>query len=147
MNISIQAQTLKKVVEGAFADIRKKYDLTMNEVLVLLYLIKNDKQDTAKNIVEDVMISKSHISKSVALLEEKKIIVRKKDEVDKKIMHIQIVNKSSKLVKEIQSKCKEINTKIIEGISKENLSILEKSFGTIKENIKKLCNSYYSEID
>ena len=77
MNIPVQAQTFKKTMESAFSDIRKEYNLTMNEILVLLYLIKNNKQDTATDIVEDIMICKSHISKSVALLENKKIIIIK----------------------------------------------------------------------
>lgn len=142
MNIPVQAQTFKKTMESAFSDIRKEYNLTMNEILVLLYLIKNNKQDTATDIVEDIMICKSHISKSVALLENKKIIIRMQDNSDKKVMHIQIVDRNSELINKIQEKSKEIDKKITEGIPKENLVILEESFKIIKENIKKLCNCY-----
>jgi DNA-binding MarR family transcriptional regulator len=138
MNITIQAQTLKKALEESFGSIRKKYNLTMNEVIVLLYLIKNDKKDTAKDIVEDIMITKSHISKSVDSLVNKNIITRIPDNIDKKIVHLQIIDKTSQLVKDITKTNRQINKKITKGITDEELYTLEKVFIKIKDNIKKI---------
>lgn len=138
MNIPVQAQALKRALEGAFEEIREKYNLTMNEVIVLLYLIKNNEKNTAKDIVEDIMISKSHISKSVESLASKKIITRIQDKIDKKMIHLQIIDKDSELIKEIINRNLEINKKVTEGITNEELLILEKTFNKIKENIKKM---------
>lgn len=138
MNIPVQAQALKRALEGAFEEIREKYNLTMNEVIVLLYLIKNNEKNTAKDIVEDIMISKSHISKSVESLASKKIITRIQDRIDKKMIHLQIIDKDSELIKEIINRNLEIDKKVTEGITNEELIILEKTFSKIKENIKKM---------
>ena len=83
-NIPVQAQILKKTFENAFEDIRKKYNLTMNEIILLLYLERNKMKNTARDMVEEIMITKSHISKSVDSLVDKKIITRLQDKDDRK---------------------------------------------------------------
>ncbi len=138
MNIPMQAQALKKTLDETFEKIRKKYNLTMNEILVLVQLIRAEDKNTAKDIVDEIMITKSHISKSVKSLDEKNIIKRIQDYEDKKIIHLQIVDKNSELIKEISEKNKEINKKIVEGLSNEELQILDKALIRIKENIKKM---------
>lgn len=138
MNIPMQAQALKKTLDETFEEIRKKYNLTMNEILVLVQLIRAEDKNTAKDIVDEIMITKSHISKSVKSLDEKNIIKRTQDYEDKKIIHLQIVDKNSELIKEISEKNKEINKKIVEGLSNEELQILDKVLIRIKENIKKM---------
>lgn len=139
MNIPMQAQALKKIFDTTFEEIRKKYDLTMNEIVVLVYLINTEnKKNTAKDIVDEIMTAKSHISKSVKLLEDKNIITRTYDYNDKKVIHLKIVNKDSEVIKEISQENSKINKRIVDGISSEELVILEKSLEKIKENIKNI---------
>lgn len=138
LDIPVQVQTLKKALGGAFEEFRRKYDLTMNEIIVLLYLLKNKEKNTAKDIVEDTMITKSHISKSVETLVKKNIITRFQDSDDKKIIHLQIIDKNTNFIEELKEKNDEINKKITEGITSEELIILENTFNKIKENIRKI---------
>ena len=44
MTLTINAQVLKKVFEKAFGELKNKYDLTMNEILLLVYLEKSEKK-------------------------------------------------------------------------------------------------------
>ena len=134
-NIPVQAQILKKTFENAFEDIRKKYNLTMNEIILLLYLERNKMKNTARDMVEEIMITKSHISKSVDSLVDKKIITRLQDKDDRKVIHLQITENASKLVKELKKIDESITKKVTKGISKEELAILEKALQKIKENI------------
>ena len=134
-NIPVQAQILKKTFENAFEDIRKKYNLTMNEIILLLYLERNKMKNTARDMVEEIMITKSHISKSFDSLVDKKIITRLQDKDDRKVIHLQITENASKLVKELKKIDESITKKVTKGISKEELAILEKALQKIKENI------------
>lgn len=138
MNIPMQAQSFKKIFDETFEKTREKYNLTMNEVVVLVHLINSENKNTAKDIVEEIMTTKSHISKSVKSLEDKNIITRIHDYKDKKVIHLQIVNKDSDLIKEISEKNDKINERIVDGISDEELRILEKSLERIRKNIKNI---------
>ena len=65
MKIPVQAQVIKKLYDNSFDDLRIKYGLTMNEIMFLLYLDKNKANNTASEIVENLVTTKSHISKSI----------------------------------------------------------------------------------
>ena len=138
MELPIQAQNLKKYLESSFYDIRKKYNLTMNEILLLIYLLKNKNQNTARDVVDKINITKSHVSKSVESLVSKGIITRYQDKEDKKIIHLEILNKDSDIIKDIEQNNIEINIKILEGIPEEDIEVFKKCLKLIIENIYKM---------
>ena len=80
MKIPVQAQVIKKLYDNSFDDLRIKYGLTMNEIMFLLYLDKNKANNTASEIVENLVTTKSHISKSIDSLAKENIIIRNQDE-------------------------------------------------------------------
>ena len=55
MKIPVQAQVIKKLYDNSFDDLRIKYGLTMNEIMFLLYLDKNKANNTASEIVENLV--------------------------------------------------------------------------------------------
>ena len=59
MKIPVQAQVIKKLYDNSFDDLRIKYGLTMNEIMFLLYLDKNKANNTASEIVENLVTTKS----------------------------------------------------------------------------------------
>jgi DNA-binding MarR family transcriptional regulator len=140
MDIPIQAQIWKKIFENSFDELRKKYNLTMNEIVLLLYLEKNEEKDTAKDIVDESMIAKSHVSKSVESLVNKKIIARITDVNDQKINHLQIINTT--LVKELKEKEQNLVKNITDGINKNELKIFDDVSNKIKNNIKNIIEQY-----
>ena len=48
MKIPVQALIIKKMYDNSYDDLRKKYGLTMNEIMLLLYLDKHQMKNTAK---------------------------------------------------------------------------------------------------
>ena len=71
MNLLENTQVFKKLIDTSFLKISKETNLTVNEIRVLLFLYQNEKLDIASDIVEKLMISKSHISFSVESLKNK----------------------------------------------------------------------------
>ena len=88
MEIPAQALLIKKIYDNSYNYLRKKYGLTMNEIMFLLYLDKHEKKNSAREIIDDLMTTKSHISKSIDSLAKENIIIRIPDEYDKKIIRL-----------------------------------------------------------
>ena len=77
-------QVLKKAMDNLFYKVSKKTDLAVNEIRLLLFLHQNKELDIASEIVENLMISKSHVSYTVEKLKNtlknrKKVFVAIKD--------------------------------------------------------------------
>ena len=62
--ILASGQQMKRLYEKQFEDICQRYQLTQNEIDILVFLANNPSFDTASDIVEVRMIAKSYISKS-----------------------------------------------------------------------------------
>lgn len=138
MTLTINAQVLKKVFEKAFGELKNKYDLTMNEILLLVYLEKSENKNTAKDIVEDAMVAKSHISKSVDSLVNKNLIKRVPDKENKKIIHLIINDDAKEIINELNKKEEDMIELALRGIPEENIKILEETLEKIKDNIKEI---------
>ena len=102
MKIPVQAQVIKKLYDNSFDDLRIKYGLTMNEIMFLLYLDKNKANNTASEIVENLVTTKSHISKSIDSLAKGNIIIRIQDELDKKIIRLYISDTANDLLDDLR---------------------------------------------
>ena len=70
----------------------RKYNLTNNEIAVVSYLSISEK-DTASDIVNELLFSKSHVSLSVDS-GKKGLIEKVQDQQDKKISHLLLTEKS-----------------------------------------------------
>ena len=115
-----------KAKELNIPDLRKKYGLTMNEIMFLLYLDKHEKKNSAREIIDDLMTTKSHISKSIDSLAKENIIIRIPDEYDKKIIRLFINNKADNILNDLRQREKEITKVITKDISEEDKATFKK---------------------
>lgn len=76
----------------------KEWDLTRNELDVLLFLANNPGQDRAVDIVNGRGMSKSHVSMSVSNLEERNILTRQEDAADRRTVHLTLTAKAEPIV-------------------------------------------------
>ena len=138
MKIPVQAQVIKKLYDNSFDDLRIKYGLTMNEIMFLLYLDKNKANNTASEIVENLVTTKSHISKSIDSLAKGNIIIRIQDELDKKIIRLYI----SDLLYDLRTREEIINRTITKGIPKDDLENFNRVLEQMKKNVYDLINKF-----
>ena len=96
-------QVLKKAMDNLFYKVSKKTDLAVNEIRLLLFLHQNKELDIASEIVENLMISKSHVSYTVEKLKNKGYIIKVQDEKDKKKFHLKLTEKADNILKIIKS--------------------------------------------
>lgn len=138
MKILNKAQIVKKLYSNVFEKLALKYNITANEVMILTFLKEDIDQDMATDIVNTLMISKSHVSLSVNNLEKAGYIIKKHDVNDKKKIHLELTANANPILKEIEKQQSSLYEVIFKGISDEEKrilrQILEKIFNNINEN-------------
>ena len=136
MSLLEEAQVLKKVMDNLLYDVSKKTDLTVNEIRVLLFLYQNEKCDIASSIVENLMISKSHVSASVENLKNKEYIKKIQDIKDRKKFHIKLTKKAESILTSIAQEQEELREELFDGIDAKEKRQFLKTFRKILKNAK-----------
>ncbi len=140
MKLLNKAQTIKKLYSNVFERIAVEYSITANEVMILTFLKDDFDQDMATDIVNTLMISKSHVSLSVNNLEKAGYIVKKQDVNDKKKIHLVITERAKPILDEIDEEQNKLYEVIFKGISEEEKEIL-------KLILQKMCNNINEEFN
>lgn len=136
MSLLEEAQVLKKVMDNLLYEVSKKTDLTVNEIRVLLFLYQNEKCDIASSIVENLMISKSHVSVSVETLKNKEYIKKIQDIKDRKKFHIKLTKKAESILTSIAQEQEELREELFDGIDAKEKRQFLKTFRKILKNAK-----------
>lgn len=136
MEISSQSKLFKKFFDESFKNVKKKYELTTNEILFLLQLDRNERNNSASEIVDELMITKSHLSKSIDSLYKRGYIEKMVDEGDKKIVRLFISSSCHELINELKKIEKEMYKKVVAGINKDDLIVFERVLKQIQNNFE-----------
>ena len=81
----------------------KKWDLTHNELDVLLFLANNPQYDTARDVTEFRGLSKSQVSQAVELLVAEGLVSRTPDSSDRRVVHLSLTEEAGPLAREAQA--------------------------------------------
>lgn len=138
MNLLENTQVLKKLIDTSFLEISKKTDLTVNEIRVLLFLYQNEKLDIASDIVEKLMISKSHISFSVESLKNKGYIEKILDTQNKKKIHLKLTNKAEKIVNLLDNEQNKLKDNLLQNIDEQEKKQFKVTLEKILNNAKNI---------
>ncbi|MBS5863222.1 MAG: MarR family winged helix-turn-helix transcriptional regulator [Clostridia bacterium] len=133
-------QVLKKAMDNLFYKVSKKTDLAVNEIRLLLFLHQNKELDIASEIVENLMISKSHVSYTVEKLKNKGYIIKVQDEKDKKKFHLKLTEKADNILKIIKSEQNKLNDISFKDITENEKKQFIQTFNKILNNTKNLKN-------
>ena len=116
----------------------QQWKLTRNELDILLFLYNNPEFDRAADIVSRRGIAKSHVSLSVASLEEKGLLLRRFSKTDRRTVHLELPEPG----KIIAAQAREVQlgylTVLYQGISPEEFEVWRNITVKVRENIKQL---------
>lgn len=133
-------QVLKKAMDNLFYKVSKRTALAVNEIRLLLFLHQNKELDIASEIVENLMISKSHVSYTVEKLKNKGYIIKVQDEKDKKKFHLKLTEKADNILKIIKSEQNKLNDISFKDITENEKKQFIQTFNKILNNTKNLKN-------
>ena len=116
----------------------KKWDLTRNELDVLLFLHNNPEFDRAADIVAHRGMTKSHVSLSVSNLEGRGLLTRREDPEDRRAVHLILSEEGHAIAEAGREYQIRFFTALFDGMSWEELLQLQKLMERIQDNIVRM---------
>ena len=116
----------------------KKWDLTRNELDVLLFLANNPEFDRAVDIVNNRGLSKSHVSLSISSLESKKLLTRQEDPSDRRTVHLQLTEQGKEISEAGRRSQKRFFSYLHQGVTQEQIDMMIDFSRKVAENIKNI---------
>ena len=128
----------RKLMEEQIGEIRKKYDMKKAEIEILYFLSHCDGHNTSTDIHDQLLMNRGHISQAVDSLCKRKFISAIPDERDRRYVHYILLDSAREIVRELSTQYEELNCKILDGISEEELEIFQRVAAKIRNNMEKL---------
>lgn len=122
---------ITKLYEGMLEDICRRYRLTRMEANIISFLQNNPGKDTAGDIVELRMFSKSAVSQGAEAL-----VRREQDPDDRRKIHLSLLPKAKPITEEIETIRKRFTERIFAGFSGAERALFAELSGRIVENTK-----------
>lgn len=116
----------------------KKWNLTRNELDVLLFLYNNPEYDRAVDIVQNRGLSKSHVSLSISNLESRGFLTRREDPEDRRTVHLALTEAAIPIAEKGQLSQRQFFSYIHRGITQEQLQLMMDFARKVSENIKNI---------
>lgn len=115
-----------------FLPFLERWNLSMREVHVLLFLVNNPELDTARDVVVYRGLSKSQVSQAVDILCCRGFLSRKADAEDRRVVHLAITDQGALPAREAQRLQALCGQRLLEGLTPQEqrdfLRLLEKVF-------------------
>ena len=117
-----------------FTSVLEETGLSMREVHVLLFLVNHPEMDSARDVTEYRGIAKSQVSAAVELLSRQKILRRRPDTEDRRLIHLELTEQGGALARKVQAIQEESWRRILAGLDEREQAqleqILEKLFAS-----------------
>ena len=116
----------------------KKWELTRNELDVLLFLANNPEFDRAVDIVNNRGLSKSHVSLSINSLESRGLLIRTEDPNDRRTVHLMLTDASREITAQGQMAQRRFFSYLHQGVTQEQIQLMVEFAQRVSENIKNI---------
>ena len=128
----------KKSYNMILAPVCSKWELTRNELDVLLFLQNNPQRDRATDIVTYRGMAKSHVSMSVANLESRGFLARKFDKADRRTAHLVLTEQGSVIAGEARKYQSQFFSALYQGVTEEEFALWGRVTEKVCDNIQNL---------
>jgi len=128
----------KKSYNMMLAPICSKWEITRNELDVLLFLQNNPQFDRATDIVAYRGIAKSHVSMSIANLESRGFLTRKFDKTDRRTAHLVLTEQGYDIAGEARKYQTRFFSALYQGVTEEEFALWGKVTEKVIDNIRNI---------
>lgn len=137
IQVLLQGLHYKKLLENKITSIQEKYGLRKVDIEVLYYLSNCGEKDTARDIREEMNLTKGHISQAVDRMQKMNIIEQVTDKDDRRYVHLQPTDYARTVMHEIMLVWDELNQSIFAGITEKEQQVLKNVALKIRNNLEK----------
>lgn len=125
----------KQLLESRIMCIREKYDLRKVDIEVLYYLSKCGDRNTPTDIKDGSMLTKSHISQSVDMLQKRNLLELIPDSNDRRCVHLALTEQARAVVEDINKVWADLNRIVLDGVTEEEKQIFRRVSAKISDNM------------
>lgn len=126
---------IKTLYAKCVGEICVKHDITRMELDILLFLANNPHFDTAKEIIEVRYLSKSQVSSSIKLLEERGLLKKEYTGGNRKTAHLVLCEEASAIIEDGRAAQEKFLAVILHGFTAEELECMKQHTDRMKKNI------------
>lgn len=130
--------TARKLYSRYLEPLCKQWDLSRNELDVLLFLYNHPGQDRAVDISAGRGMAKSYVSQSVARLEGRSLLIRRFDPADRRTAHLELTPQALPLAREAKKAQEAFFSAIYESVTPEELALWSRIIHKVCNNIEAL---------
>lgn len=135
INFLLNGQLLRKVYSNMYKEINKTNPLTLNEISILLFLSKNKSYDTAKDIVNLCLMTKSHVCKSIDSLIQKEFLKGEQDKEDRRRIHLKLQPIANPVIEKVQTLQDSFLSMLLSGVTEEEFQTLTTVYNKTASNL------------
>lgn len=114
----------------------KKWNLTHNELDVLLFLANNPERNRAADIVRGRGMSKGHVSLSLRSLEDRGLVACRADGSDRRAVHLALTDGAGEIAEDGRAVQREFIRRLRDGITPEESAVILSVTRKMGDNIR-----------
>ena len=119
-------QHFKRGYAAALHPVEQSYQLTRNELDVLLFLSNNPGFATARDMVEMRGLTKSHVCKSVDALTRRSFLAARRDPQDRRVLRLSLLPASTLAVSAAQEAQRAFFQRVFQGVTEEERGVMDR---------------------
>ena len=127
---------IRKYYANILNECMKDVKLSSNEISILIMLSNNQSITTSAQLYVLLGVSKGLVSRSVEHLITNGYLLSKRDEDDRRIVHLYLSEEGKQIVCRIKKEVTRINEKLLADISEEEIEQMEKTMTKIFDRFK-----------
>lgn len=132
----VEVQQVMRLNDKVIGEVSREYGINKTELEILIFLASNPDLDTAREIVEYRVMTKSCVSKAVDSLVRQGYLITREDEEDRRIIHLVIEERAGEVIELGLRAQRNMIAQIFKGISDEQLEIIREIQERITENTR-----------
>lgn len=136
-NFLVSVNSVKKLHENMLRSICAENDLNYSEAAVICFLFNNPEKDTAADIVELRKLSKTSVSQAVESLQKRNFLVCKRDEKDRRRIHLALSEDAVPVIKSLDEAQKNFYAEIFNGFTDKEIRQFRKINAQIAKNAER----------
>ena len=134
-------KTITRYYEMKMSGVCEKYNLRQMEYDILMFLYNNPEYNTAADIVRIRKSTKSHVSTSLKVLEDRGLIERRVDPANKKRVTLHLLQLANEVIEDGKWAQKEFAQDMFDGLSEEEIRSFMNVFQKVYDNAERMISN------
>lgn len=134
-------KTITRYYEMKVSGVCEKYQLRQMEYDILMFLYNNPEYNTAADIVRIRKSTKSHVSTSLKVLEDRGFIERRIDKDNKKHVTIHLPQLANEVIEDGIWAQKEFAQDMFDGLSEKEIKVFMSVFQKVYDNAERMISN------